>query len=275
MSTFIKLLIENQHVILMDKEDYVLLESMHMQDGLYVGKKYVMLTIDGETCFLHHFLCGHTMSDLQQDRQYIIHKNNNVFDNRRDNLEFITRESFETRLNKKHRKKNAQELPSILENVPIPPYVTYNVEKMKNGKVRDFFRIEGHPNLPPPQKIWCSSKSMKITLLDKLRQVNDKLSFLVVNHDAPKLPNTRLHISQFMKKPPLHIQFLRESEKRGSRFCISRHCSFLPEPRKNIYSTSKKNVSDEDKFRDILQKYNSYTGTIFEFDEEGYLKKED
>jgi hypothetical protein len=52
----------------------------------------------------------------------------------------------------------------------------------ETGQFRDFFRIEKHPKLP--DKIWSSSKSMKISILEKLQETKDELYRL--EHDIPK-----------------------------------------------------------------------------------------
>lgn len=107
----------------------------------------------------------------------IDHINRNPLDNRTLNLTIAT--SKEQNLNskgvipgtKRNRICNAQELPTGIVQEDIPKYVYYCKEKYnKNGYMRDFFRIEKHPN---QKKIISTSKSMKITLETKLEEAKE------------------------------------------------------------------------------------------------------
>ena len=105
------------------------------------------------------------------------HINRNPLDNRTINLTIATLK--EQNLNskgvipgtKRNRKSNALELPIGIVQEDIPKYVYYCKEKYnKNGDMRDFFRIEKHPN---QKKIISTSKSMKITLETKLEEAKE------------------------------------------------------------------------------------------------------
>jgi len=68
------------------------------------------------------------------------------------------------------RQHQARELPEGILQEDMPKYVNYNVnvwDKEKN-KTRDFFRIERHPLIYP--KVWEGTKSMKVSIKDKLEQ---------------------------------------------------------------------------------------------------------
>ena len=71
---------------------------------------------------------------------------------------------------KRRRKYNAKQLPPELENAIFPKYAYYCSEYVHKGKpneyIREYFRIEKHPN--QYGKRWASSKSMKKSLIDKL-----------------------------------------------------------------------------------------------------------
>lgn len=104
--------------------------------------------------------------------------NTKKYDNRISNLTLLAT-SKEQNLNskgvipgtKRNRKSNAQELPTGIVQEDIPKYVYYCKEKYnKNGDMRDFFRIEKHPN---QKKIITTSKSMKITLETKLEEAKE------------------------------------------------------------------------------------------------------
>lgn len=74
---------------------------------------------------------------------------------------------------KRERKQNAQTLPLGITQSMMKKYVVYYREmmKLKNGKEqqREYFKVESHPKLAKP---WVSSKSTKITILEKLEHAN-------------------------------------------------------------------------------------------------------
>jgi len=81
---------------------------------------------------------------------------------------FIVKDDF-----KRVRKCNAIELPvDISENI-IPKYVVYYKECYNKEKMlfREFFKIEKHPKLINYKRHLTSSKSKKITIVEKLEQI--------------------------------------------------------------------------------------------------------
>ena len=79
---------------------------------------------------------------------------------------------------KRERQHQARSLPEGISQNDLPKYVTYNVNvwDKEQNKSRDFFRIEGHPLLTP--KVWESSKSMLVSIHDKLKVTIDTLEKL-------------------------------------------------------------------------------------------------
>ena len=77
------------------------------------------------------------------------------------------------RNDKRERKRTAQSLPPGLEQSMMKKYVVYYRETvyLKNGKSqpREYFKVESHPRLT---KAWVSSKSSKVSLLEKLAEAN-------------------------------------------------------------------------------------------------------
>ena len=73
---------------------------------------------------------------------------------------------------KRGRKHNARPLPDGITQDMLKKYVVYYRECYNKEKnlYREFFKIEKNPNL---DKVWCTSKSGKLTLMDKLKQAND------------------------------------------------------------------------------------------------------
>ena len=81
--------------------------------------------------------------------------------------ELIIKESI-----KRERKYNAIKLPEDLNQHMLPKYVGYYKEcyNIQKKLYREFFKIEKHPNMVK-HKVYVSSKSNKLTLLEKLEQI--------------------------------------------------------------------------------------------------------
>ena len=90
-----------------------------------------------------------------------------------DNLNIVKDDS------KRLRKSNAIQLPQDLSSSTIPKYVVYYKECYNKEKLlfRDYFKIENHPKLIN-NKVLLSSKSNKITILEKLEQIKNILNKL-------------------------------------------------------------------------------------------------
>lgn len=87
---------------------------------------------------------------------------------------------------KRERKQNAQMLPPGVTQNMMKKYVVYYREmmKLKNGKeqYREYFKVESHPKLEKP---WVSSKSTKITIMEKLQHANQIVTELEhMNNDG-------------------------------------------------------------------------------------------
>jgi len=83
------------------------------------------------------------------------------------------------RNDKRERKHTAQSLPPGITHNMMKKYVVYYREIMylKNGKTqpREYFKVESHPRLNKP---WVSSKSVKISLIEKLNDANQVVADL-------------------------------------------------------------------------------------------------
>lgn len=87
--------------------------------------------------------------------------------------------SLKIKNEKRERKNNAQTLPPGLTHNMMKKYVVYYREIMylKNGKTqpREYFKVESHPRLKKP---WVSSKSVKLSLIEKLNAANQVVADL-------------------------------------------------------------------------------------------------
>jgi S-adenosylmethionine:tRNA-ribosyltransferase-isomerase (queuine synthetase) len=80
---------------------------------------------------------------------------------------------------KRERKHNAVKLPESIIQESIPKYVTYYKEcyNIQKKLYREFFKIEKHPKMIKG-KVYISSKSNKIHILEKLEEIKKILEKL-------------------------------------------------------------------------------------------------
>jgi len=89
------------------------------------------------------------------------------------------------RNDKRERKQSARVLPPGITQSMMKKYVVYYREMTynKDGKPqpREYFKVESHPRLNKP---WTSSKSTKISLIEKLNDANQIVTDLEENKDG-------------------------------------------------------------------------------------------
>lgn len=124
---------------------------------------------------------------------------------------------------KRERKQNAQMLPPGITQSMMKKYVVYYREmmKLKTGKEqqREYFKVESHPKLEKP---WVSSKSIKISVMEKLEHANQVVVDLentnndvtnndVTNNDVTNNQNTLC--KKWAKYIPKYtmLRFIRET----------------------------------------------------------------
>ena len=113
---------------------------------------------------------------------------------------------------KRERKSSARELPDGLTQQMMMKYVVYYKECYNKEKklYREFFKVEKHPKL---DKHWMSSKSNKVSLLEKLASANKVVTDLEndeypVDNSDTALP-TYITLKQERNKP--HLVFDKKS----------------------------------------------------------------
>ena len=132
---------------------------------------------DGTILYIHQIITGcygngKGTSDISVD-----HIDRNPLNNMYDNLRIATREMQEQNSNgimpgtKKERQKNARPLPEGIEQSMLRKYVVYyyNVYNKEKNLSREYFRVEKHPKL---EKNWETTKSEKVSIMEKLQQAN-------------------------------------------------------------------------------------------------------
>ena len=157
--------------------------------------------------YLHSFVIKNMNPNDERinDKKYSIdHINRIRLDNRRVNLRWATQSIQNSNQNKRNRKKTAKPLPEEITQDMIPKYVYYCKECYNKEKqlFREFFRIEKHPK---QEKTISSSKSSKLTILEKLEKIKEKLYNLENNIEVKRELPPYYTIQNFRNAP--HLTF--------------------------------------------------------------------
>lgn len=140
---------------------------------------YVCTTIPkyGGTIFIHQIITGCHGNGKGTTNISVDHIDRNPLNNTFDNLRIATRKEQEQNSKgimdgtKKERQKNARPLPEGIQQYMLRKHVVYyyNVYNKENNLSREYFRVEGHPKL---KKNWETTKSEKVSIMEKLQQAN-------------------------------------------------------------------------------------------------------
>ena len=94
---------------------------------------------------------------------------------------------------KRIRKRNAIKLPDTLLDLNIPKYINYYNEcyNYEQKLYREYFKIEKHP-YQKKNKTYISSKSNKVSIVEKLNQITKILDGLSVNDTSANITSTNI-----------------------------------------------------------------------------------
>lgn len=161
---------------------------------------YIASNFNGHQIYLHQFLMNYYGNG--KGKMSIDHINRNKLDNRIENLRIVDQSTQNKNCDKRNRKYNAQNLPPEISKMQIPKYCYYCSEVMNKGKpnqyIREFFRIEKHPNLK--KKCVSTSKSTKISIINKLKEAIELLKKLDNNKSIEKVTKLPKYIRMYKSK---------------------------------------------------------------------------
>jgi hypothetical protein len=137
---------------------------------------------------------------------------------------------------KRERKHNAVKLPANLDQSSIPIYVNYYKEcyDQKNKCYREYFKIEKHPH-NIHNKLYVSSKSNKINILEKLEEIKKMLLIIEEEYEHYKKNN---ETKQLVNSNEEFIKSDAEFIKSDEEFIKSKQ----PQPVSNILQNNKNSI---------------------------------
>lgn len=162
--------------------------------------------------YIHQVITGCYGNGKGTNNISIDHIDRNPLNNCLNNLRIATRQEQQNNSKgiandgtKRERKYNAKPLPDEITQDMMKKYVVYYHEWLdkEHTKQREFFKVEKHPKLDKP---WNTTKSGKVTILDKLIQANKVVEDLENNIypeiNVPILPKY-VSLINFRGKPHL------------------------------------------------------------------------
>jgi hypothetical protein len=162
--------------------------------------------------------------DYTANTNVVAHLDRNPLNNRYDNLHIATLQEHQKYNSaatgvddKRERKRSAKELPPGLTQTMMKRYVSYNHEWLNKDhtRSREFFKVE-HPKLEKP---WMTSKSEKVSLLQKLEAANKVVADLekgIFPEDSAPASVLPKYVSLVMMREKPHLVYERRRES-GAR----------------------------------------------------------
>ena len=172
------------------------------------------ITTHHNNLYIHQIITGCYGNGKGTKNISVDHIDQDPFNNTYENLRIATRKQQEQNSKgikigtKRSRKKSAIPLPEGLTQDMMPKYITYNKECYNKEKNlwREFFRIEKHPK---QKKLISGSKSSKLTILEKLEQIKEKMYNLENDIEIKKELPQYYTIRNFRNAP--HLTFERRT----------------------------------------------------------------
>ena len=149
----------------------------------YAPNGYISRTVQKDNTlpytYLHQFVMKYSGHGKGQNSIDHIHGETELekrLDNRLENLRITTQSVQNENRGKVSRHSNARQLPAGITE--LPKFIVYYKECYNKEKnlMREFFTVEGHPNLEGKRKATC--KSNKVNIQTKLQEAKDIISKL-------------------------------------------------------------------------------------------------
>ena len=155
--------------------------TWYLHDTGYIAS--TTRTADRNFYYLHQLIMDVHDEDNSDYEKTVDHINRDKLDNRQCNLRLVNMSVQNSNRDKPERRIDACDLPNGIVQTDLPKYVVYRNERYKlsndndqeDYNYRDYFYICNHPKL---DKRWETTKSMNISIHEKLKQAKLKLQEL-------------------------------------------------------------------------------------------------
>jgi hypothetical protein len=160
-----------QKILDFEKEHNEKITWFKCENGYIAGKTKL------KQLYIHQVITDYFDNGRGTSNISVDHIDRDPLNNTVENLRLATREEQEQNSRgimpntKRKRQSNARPLPDGITQDMLKKYVVYyyNYIDKKRDKAREYFRVEGHPKL---EKSWETTKSNKVSILEKLNQAN-------------------------------------------------------------------------------------------------------